>query len=86
RNMLTLEQVFTGAPGAQNPIIQGISLSLLAGQARGVIGPSASGKSTLARTLAGIWAPLRGSIRLDGSELSQWAPETRGDFIGYLPQ
>lgn len=86
RNMLTLEQVFTGAPGAQNPIIQGISLSLLAGQALGVIGPSASGKSTLARTLAGIWAPLRGSIRLDGSELSQWAPEARGDFIGYLPQ
>ncbi|MGL4291066.1 MAG: type I secretion system permease/ATPase, partial [Phreatobacter sp.] len=86
RNMLTLEQVFTGAPGKPNPIIQGISLSLLAGQALGVIGPSASGKSTLARTLAGIWVPLRGSIRLDGSELSQWAPEARGDFIGYLPQ
>ncbi|WP_170181736.1 type I secretion system permease/ATPase [Phreatobacter stygius] len=86
RQMLTLDQVFTGAPATQNPIIQGISLSLLAGQALGVIGPSASGKSTLARTLAGVWAPLRGSIRLDGSELSQWSAEARGDFIGYLPQ
>lgn len=86
KRMLTLEQAVVAAPGSQTPILHGVSLSLLAGQALGVIGPSASGKSTLARTLAGVWEPRRGSVRLDGSELSQWAPEARGDFIGYLPQ
>ena len=86
KRMLTLEQAVVAAPGSQVPILHGVSLSLLAGQALGVIGPSASGKSTLARTLAGVWAPARGSVRLDGSELSQWAPEARGEFIGYLPQ
>jgi PrtD family type I secretion system ABC transporter len=86
KRMLTLDQVFGGAPGAQMPIIQGVSLSLLAGQALGVIGPSASGKSTLARTLCGAWTPMRGSVRLDGAELTQWSAEARGSFIGYLPQ
>lgn len=86
RRMLTLEQAVVAAPGSQVPILHGVSLSLLAGQALGVIGPSASGKSTLARALAGVWTPARGSVRLDGSELWQWAPEARGDFIGYLPQ
>jgi ATP-binding cassette subfamily C protein len=86
RRMLTLEQVFAGAPGQPQPIIHGVSLSLLAGQALGVIGPSASGKSTLARVLTGVWHPLRGSVRLDGSELGQWSDEARGRFIGYLPQ
>jgi len=86
KRMLTLEQAVVAAPGSQVPILHGVSLSLLAGQALGVIGPSASGKSTLARTLAGVWAPARGPVRLDGSELSQWAPEARGEFIGYLPQ
>ncbi|MCZ0737140.1 type I secretion system permease/ATPase [Phreatobacter sp. AB_2022a] len=86
KRMLTLEQAVVAAPGGQAPILHGVSLSLIAGQALGIIGPSASGKSTLARVLAGVWTPARGSVRLDGSELSQWAPETRGDFIGYLPQ
>nr|WP_246088465.1 ABC transporter transmembrane domain-containing protein [Phreatobacter stygius] len=60
KRMLTVDQVFAAAPGSQEPIIQGISFSLLAGQALGIIGPSASGKSTLARVLAGSWLPLRG--------------------------
>ncbi|WP_163460264.1 ATP-binding cassette domain-containing protein, partial [Escherichia coli] len=70
----------------QEPIISGVSFSLLAGQALGIIGPSASGKSTLARTLTGAWLPLRGSLRLDGAELGQWSAEARGGFIGYLAQ
>lgn len=86
RRMLTLEQVFAGAPGSQEPIVSGLSFSLLAGQALGVIGPSASGKSTLARVLTGAWLPLRGSLRLDGAELTQWSAEARGGFIGYLAQ
>lgn len=86
KRMLTAEQIFAGPPGAQDAIISGISFSLLAGQALGVIGPSASGKSTLARVLTGAWKPLRGSLRLDGAELDQWSDEARGSFIGYLPQ
>ncbi|QCI63584.1 type I secretion system permease/ATPase [Phreatobacter stygius] len=86
KRMLTVDQVFAAAPGAQEPIIQGISFSLLAGQALGIIGPSASGKSTLARVLTGSWLPLRGSLRLDGAELSQWSADARGGFIGYLAQ
>ncbi|KAF0136902.1 MAG: ATP-binding cassette subfamily C bacterial [Xanthobacteraceae bacterium] len=86
KRMLTLEQVVVAAPGTASPIIQGVSFSLLAGQALGVIGPSASGKSTLARVLSGAWRPMRGSVRLDGSELEQWSDTARGAFIGYLPQ
>lgn len=86
KRMLTLEQVVVAAPGSTTPIIQGVSFSLLAGQALGVIGPSASGKSTLARVLSGAWRPLRGSVRLDGAELEQWSDAARGAFVGYLPQ
>ena len=83
---LAVDQVFTGAPGTTTPIVHGVAFSLNAGQALGVIGPSASGKSTLARTLSGAWLPLRGSVRLDGAELSQWGEEARGAIVGYLPQ
>lgn len=86
KRMLTLEQVFVAAPGSASAIVQGVSFSLLAGQALGVIGPSASGKSTLARVVSGAWRPLRGSVRLDGAELEQWSDEARGTFVGYLPQ
>lgn len=86
KRMLTVDQVYAGAPGSTDPIILGVSFSLLAGQALGVIGPSASGKSTLARVLSGAWRPLRGSVRLDGAELEQWSIKDRGHFIGYLPQ
>jgi len=86
KRMLTLDQVVVAAPGSAMPIIQGVSFSLLAGQALGVIGPSASGKSTLARVLSGAWRPLRGSVRLDGAELEQWSDTARGAFVGYLPQ
>ena len=52
----------------------------------GVIGPSASGKSSLARLLVGVWTPARGKVRLDGAALEQWDPEALGRHIGYLPQ
>src|SRR5262249_14232190 len=59
---------------------------LKAGSALGVIGPSASGKSSLARALVGTWQPARGVVRLDGSALDQWTPAAPGRNIGYLPQ
>jgi len=68
------------------PILSDISFSLEPGDGLGVIGPSASGKSTLARILSGIWAPEHGEIRLDGATPDQWAPEALGRHVGYLPQ
>jgi ATP-binding cassette subfamily C protein len=61
-------------------------VKLQAGQGLGLIGPSASGKSSLARALVGVWPSMRGEIRLDGAALDQWEPDMLGRHIGYLPQ
>lgn len=63
-----------------------MSFRLKAGNGLGIIGPSASGKSSLARLLVGVWVPVRGKVRLDGAALEQWDPEILGRHIGYLPQ
>ncbi len=68
------------------PILNGISFVLKPGDAMGVIGPSASGKSSLARILVGLWMPDRGAARLDGATLDQWDSDELGKHIGYLPQ
>jgi ATP-binding cassette, subfamily C, type I secretion system permease/ATPase len=73
-------------PGVQKIVCQDINFSLAAGKALGVIGPTASGKSSLARMLVGVWRPLRGTIRLDGATLDQWSSEALGRYIGYVPQ
>ncbi|MGO4173920.1 type I secretion system permease/ATPase [Bosea sp. TAF32] len=83
---VTLEQVFVAPPGSPTPTVKEIGLTLQAGQGLAVIGPSASGKSTLARALVGVWPVLRGSLRLDGATLDQWPEEERGAIIGYVPQ
>lgn len=86
KQALSVEEVYVSAPGAQFPIVQSASLRLQAGQGLGLIGPSASGKSTLARALVGVWPSVRGEIRLDGAALDQWEPDALGRHIGYLPQ
>jgi ABC-type protease/lipase transport system fused ATPase/permease subunit len=73
-------------PGVERPILRGVSFSLQPGEALGIIGPSASGKSTLARLIVGIWKPSAGSARLDGAEISAWPRERLGPYLGYLPQ
>jgi ABC-type protease/lipase transport system fused ATPase/permease subunit len=73
-------------PGAQNPVVVDVSFSLQAGNGLGIIGPSASGKSSLARTIVGAWIPARGKVRLDGAGLEQWSHEALGPHIGYVPQ
>jgi ATP-binding cassette, subfamily C, type I secretion system permease/ATPase len=82
----TVEGLWIAAPGHQKPIVENASFLLRAGDGLGVIGPSASGKSTLARALVGAWLPVRGNIRLDGGALDQWSPAALGVNIGYLPQ
>jgi ATP-binding cassette subfamily C protein len=83
---LDIEGLFVDAPGTQTQILMNISFKLTAGQALGVIGPSASGKSTLARVIANAWLPVRGAIRVDNASLDQWAADKLGAHIGYLPQ
>lgn len=85
---LSVEGLWVAAPGLQSPIVRGVTFSLKAGAGLGIIGPSASGKSTLARALVGVWQPMpeRGTVRLDGAALDQWVPEELGKHIGYLPQ
>lgn len=86
RRGLSAEGLLVAAPGQQVPILQGVSLQLEAGQGLGIIGPSASGKSTLVRALVGVWRPLKGTVRLDGAALEHWDPSELGQHVGYLPQ
>lgn len=83
---LAVENVLVRAPGRDQLILRGVNFRLPAGQVLGVIGPSAAGKSTLARLLVGVWPPASGAVRLDGAELSHWDPEQLGQYLGYLPQ
>lgn len=73
-------------PGAAAPVLRNLSFTLPPGRALGVIGPSGSGKSSLARTLSGVWHPAAGRIRLAGATLDQYDPDRLGSYIGYLPQ
>jgi ATP-binding cassette subfamily C protein len=86
RQILSVENAGSGAPGGQRFAVQDMAFQLKAGAGLGVIGPSASGKSSLARMLVGVWPTWRGKVRLDAAALEQWQPEDLGRHIGYLPQ
>lgn len=83
---MTVENVTLAAPNSGKLVVQGVHFSLRCGEGLGIIGPSGSGKSCLARALVGVWSPLRGTVRLDGASLDQWTEDKRGGFVGYLPQ
>ena len=83
---LSVETISIVPPGDQKIIVQEVSFALEAGHGLGIIGPSGSGKSSLVRTLVGVWQPFRGKVRLDGAALDQWSPDVLGRHIGYLPQ
>ena len=83
---ISLENITFGIRSSNKVILKDVSFSLAAGDMLGVVGPSASGKSSLARLLVGVWKPLQGVIRMDGANISHWPSERIGRFIGYLPQ
>ncbi|WP_255574046.1 type I secretion system permease/ATPase [Erythrobacter sp. SCSIO 43205] len=83
---LAVDDLAIIAPGARERIIDAVSFRLEAGDALGVIGPSAAGKTTLCKALVALYEPARGSVRLDGASLSQWDADTLGQHLGFLPQ
>ena len=86
RRTLSVEDIAIVPPGGRQAIVNGVTFSLETGQALGLIGPSGSGKSSVARALVSVWPTARGVVRLDGAVMSQWAPDMLGRSIGYLPQ
>ncbi|MFP2514193.1 type I secretion system permease/ATPase [Buttiauxella agrestis] len=83
---ISVESVFAAAPGQHAPLLRNISFQLEKGEVLGIIGPSASGKTSLAKLLVGVWKPLSGKVRLDGADICQWDKELLGPSMGYLPQ
>jgi ATP-binding cassette, subfamily C, bacterial exporter for protease/lipase len=86
RGALQVESVTGGAPGSSIAILKNVAFGLQPGEVLAVIGPSASGKTTLARMLAGLWPAMAGKVRLDGADVFTWDKAELGPHVGYLPQ
>jgi len=83
---LSVEGVIAGPPRSSLQIIRGVSFRVASGGSLAIVGPSASGKTTLARLLVGIWPAMQGKVRLDGNDIYQWDKDELGQYVGYLPQ
>ncbi len=83
---LSLEQIVVHPPGSRTAVIRGLTLQLNVGEILGIIGPSASGKSSLARAMLGVWPAVSGKVRLDGADILNWNRNELGPYLGYLPQ
>lgn len=83
---ISVQGVHIAPPGQSTHVVREVTFELTAGEALGLIGPSASGKSSLARALVGVWKPTSGTVRLDGASLERWSTEALGQHIGFLPQ
>ena len=83
---ISVEGLFAAPPGQKTPTLRNIAFQLEQGEVLGIIGPSASGKTSLAKLLVGVWSPLSGKVRLDGADICQWDKTLLGPSIGYLPQ
>jgi ATP-binding cassette subfamily C exporter for protease/lipase len=86
KGYLSVEGLMAGAPGQQVPIVRGVQFGLAKGEVLAVVGPSASGKTTLARLLVGLWPAMSGKVRLDGADVFTWDKSELGPYLGYLPQ
>jgi len=86
KGALSVERVVFGFRGQDRPVIKQVSFQLEAGQTLAIVGPSAAGKSTLARLMVGLWKPTIGTVRLDNADISAWPRKRLGPHVGYLPQ
>ena len=83
---IVIEGLSVAPPSETRLVVRDIAFSLKAGGALGVVGPTASGKSSLLKAIVGVWPAIRGTIRIDGATLDQFSPGLLGPHIGYLPQ
>lgn len=83
---LKVENVMASVPGKSLPVLHGVTFELQPGEALGILGRTAAGKSTLARLLIGVMAPRGGYVRFDGTDISRWDRDDLGEHIGYLPE
>ncbi len=83
---IRLDNLVVVPPGAKTPAVNGVNIALNKGEVIAVIGPSASGKSSLVRALVGIWPATHGSVRFDEADVAQWSRAELGPCLGYLPQ
>ncbi|MCK7542795.1 type I secretion system permease/ATPase [Marinobacter bryozoorum] len=83
---LTVDSLVVMPPGAQTPALRGVGFGLEKGEMLAIVGPSAAGKSSLARAILGVWPVANGTVRLDGADVHQWNKAQLGPYVGYLPQ
>lgn len=83
---LSVEKLTYTYTKSAKPVLYKINFELKPGQSLGIGGPTAAGKSTLARLLVGISKPTSGAVKLGGVDLTAWNSEELGPNIGYLPQ
>jgi ATP-binding cassette subfamily C exporter for protease/lipase len=86
KGLLLAEQVTAHAPGTKTLVLQGVSFGALPGKMLAIVGPSASGKSSLAHLLVGAWPAISGTVRLDGVDVFSWNKQELGPHVGFLPQ
>ena len=86
KGKLTIEGLAFNLPNNKKPIIKGVNITINPGEIVAIIGPTAAGKSTLSKLIAGIYKPTLGTVRLDNADILNWKPEEIGQYIGYLPQ
>ena len=86
KGLLSVEAVIAGAPNSNVPIIHGVTFLVPSGSVVAIVGPSASGKTTLARLVVGVWPTASGKVRLDGVDIFPWNKDELGPHVGYLPQ
>ncbi len=86
QGFIKVENAFVGPRTSQQPILKNISFDANPGELIGIIGPTASGKSSLAKMLVGVWMPYSGSYKIDNAEIRFYNRDEIGRLIGYLPQ
>ncbi len=86
KGQISFENVYATPPRGKMAVLKGLNFKIAVGDVVGVIGPSASGKSTLARLMVGVWPAQGGKVRIDGADIYQWDKNQLGPHIGYLPQ